>query len=122
MNETKEAVAKPHPPPTHEKKGWSLGALGVQGPLIGLVLLCIVGHEVIVVGFDGDVAGLKAVETGTLDATMTQKTQGMGKLALESALDLAAGKQVPKEQLQEAVLNDQGKRQAVYREPSVKGI
>ena len=35
---------------------------------------------------------------------MTQKTQGMGKLALESALDLAAGKQVPKEQLQEAVL------------------
>jgi ribose transport system substrate-binding protein len=61
-------------------------------------------HKVIVVGFDGDVAGLKAVENGTLDATMTQKTQGMGKLALESALDLAAGKQVPKEQLQEAVL------------------
>jgi ribose transport system substrate-binding protein len=61
-------------------------------------------HDVIVVGFDGDVAGLKAVESGTLDATMTQKTQGMGKLALESALALADGKQVPKEQLQEAVL------------------
>ncbi len=62
------------------------------------------GHDVLVVGFDGDVAGLKAVESGTLDATMTQKTQGMGKLAVDSAIDLAAGKQVPKEQLQEAAL------------------
>ena len=60
--------------------------------------------KIIVVGFDGDVAGLKAVESGTLKATMTQKTQGMGKQALESALDLVAGKTVPKEQLQEAVL------------------
>jgi ribose transport system substrate-binding protein len=61
-------------------------------------------HKVIVVGFDGDVAGLKAVADGTLDATMTQKTQAMGKLALESALALADGKQLSKEQLQEAVL------------------
>jgi ribose transport system substrate-binding protein len=61
-------------------------------------------HKVVVVGFDGDVAGLKAVESGTLDATMTQKTQAMGKLALESALALAEGKQLPKEQLQEAAL------------------
>jgi ribose transport system substrate-binding protein len=63
-----------------------------------------VGHKVWIFGFDGDVAGLKAVRDGTMDATMTQKTQGMGKLALDSALDLADGKQVPKEQLQEAVL------------------
>src|SRR4030095_4083248 len=49
----------------------------------------------IIVGCDGDVAGLKAVESGTLNATMTQKTQGMGKLALESALALAEGKQLP---------------------------
>jgi ribose transport system substrate-binding protein len=60
--------------------------------------------KIIVVGFDGDVAGLKAVEDGTLNATMTQKTQGMGKLALDSALALIEGKEVPKEQLQEAVL------------------
>jgi ribose transport system substrate-binding protein len=63
-----------------------------------------VGHKVWIFGFDGDVAGLKAVQDGTLDATMTQKTQYMGKLALDSALELAGGKQVPKEQLQEAVL------------------
>lgn len=60
--------------------------------------------KIVVVGFDGDVAGLKAVADGTLNATMTQKTQGMGKLALDSALELIDGKQVPKEQLQEAVL------------------
>jgi len=33
-----------------------------------------VGHKVWIFGFDGDVAGLKAVRDGTLDATMTQKT------------------------------------------------
>ena len=61
-------------------------------------------HKVVVVGFDGDVAGLKAVRDGILTATMTQQTQGMGRLALQSALDLIAGKTVPKDQLQEAVL------------------
>jgi ribose transport system substrate-binding protein len=63
-----------------------------------------VDHKVIVVGFDGDVAGLKAVRDGTLQATMTQQTQGMGTLALNSALDAINGKTLPKEQLQEAVL------------------
>ena len=63
-----------------------------------------VGSKVWIFGFDGDVAGLKAVQNGTMDATMTQKTQYMGKLALDSALDLIDGKQLPKEQLQEAVL------------------
>jgi ribose transport system substrate-binding protein len=63
-----------------------------------------VDHKVIVVGFDGDVAGLKAVRDGTLLATMTQQTQGMGRLALNSALDAINGKTLPKEQLQEAVL------------------
>jgi ribose transport system substrate-binding protein len=62
------------------------------------------GTKVWVFGFDGDVAGLKAVKDGVLDATMTQKTQYMGKLALDSALDLTAKKELPKEQLQEAAL------------------
>ena len=61
-------------------------------------------HKVMVVGFDGDTAGLKAVKAGTLDATMAQRTQAMGRLALQSALDLMAKKSVPKEQLQEATL------------------
>jgi len=63
-----------------------------------------VDHKVVVVGFDGDVAGLKAVRDGTLQATMTQQTQGMGRLALNSALDVINGKTLPKKQLQEAVL------------------
>ena len=61
-------------------------------------------HPVTVVGFDGDAAGLKAVQHGTLAATMAQKTQFMGALALDTALDLAAGKTAPAVQLQEAVL------------------
>ncbi len=62
------------------------------------------GHRVYIVGFDGDTAGLLAVKNGTLDATMTQKTQFMGRLALQSAMDLMAGKPVPKQQLQPAEL------------------
>ena len=62
------------------------------------------GHRVYIVGFDGDTAGLLAVKNGTLDATMTQKTQYMGRLALQSATDLMAGKSVPKQQLQPAEL------------------
>ncbi|MGK9230196.1 sugar ABC transporter substrate-binding protein [Inquilinus limosus] len=61
-------------------------------------------HKAWIFGFDGDVAGLKAVQAGTLDATMTQTTQQMGRLALQSALDLADGKKVPAEQLQQATL------------------
>ena len=61
-------------------------------------------HKIWVFGFDGDLAGLKAVKDGTLDGTMTQRTQFMGKLALQSALDLIAGKKLPAEQLQDAAL------------------
>lgn len=63
-----------------------------------------VGHKIWVFGFDGDVAGLKAVRDGVLDATMTQQTQKMGRLALKSAVDLVAKKKVAKEQLQPATL------------------
>jgi ribose transport system substrate-binding protein len=63
-----------------------------------------VGRKVWVIGFDGDVAGLKAVRDGVLDATMTQVTQKMGRLAVDSAIDLVNGKKVPPEQLQAATL------------------
>jgi ribose transport system substrate-binding protein len=63
-----------------------------------------VGRKVWVIGFDGDVAGLKAVRDGVLDATMTQVTQKMGRLAVDSAIDLVNGKKVPPEQLQPATL------------------
>jgi ribose transport system substrate-binding protein len=62
------------------------------------------GADVLVVGFDGDVAGLEAVRDGTLAATITQPTQGMGRLAVQSALQLIAGEELPAEQLQEGVL------------------
>ena len=58
----------------------------------------------LVVGFDGDPAGLQDVKDGKLDATMVQQTQLMGRLAVESACDIIAGEQVPPMQLQEAFL------------------
>jgi ribose transport system substrate-binding protein len=61
-------------------------------------------HKVLIVGFDGDVAGLKAVKAGSVDATMTQQTQFMGRLALDSSLKLVQHQAVPKEQLQKAIL------------------
>lgn len=63
-----------------------------------------VPQEVMVAGFDGDIAGLKAVRDGTIDATMVQQTQKMGRMAVSSACDLVAGKDVEAEQLQEAFL------------------
>ncbi len=58
----------------------------------------------LVVGFDGDFAGLAAVRDGKIDATMVQQTQLMGRMAVGSAIDIIDGKQVPKEQLQKAFL------------------
>lgn len=63
-----------------------------------------VGHKVWTVGFDGDPSALQAVRDGSLDATMTQRTQQMGALAFQSAMDLIAGKTPPKLQYQDATL------------------
>ncbi|HWT26110.1 MAG TPA: sugar ABC transporter substrate-binding protein [Solirubrobacteraceae bacterium] len=63
-----------------------------------------VDHDVTVVGFDGDVAGLEAVRDGVIDATMTQQTQRMGRMAVQSAQRLIDGGSVPKQQLLPAFL------------------
>ena len=63
-----------------------------------------VGHKVTIVGFDGDFAGLRAVRDGKVDATMTQQTQRMGRMAVDNAKALMAGKRVPKQQLLPAFL------------------
>ena len=61
-------------------------------------------HEVLVVGFDGDVAALKELKNGAFDATCTQQTQLMGKLAYESVKKALAGENLPQDQLQLATL------------------
>lgn len=50
--------------------------------------------NILVVGFDGNEDGLKAVEAGTLAATVAQQPVEMGKLALEAVYDYFAGKKV----------------------------
>lgn len=65
------------------------------------------GHtpeDTLIVGFDGDVAGLEAVRDGVLDATVTQQTQMMGRLAFDSAIKLIEGEDLPAEQLQEGIV------------------
>ena len=64
-------------------------------------------HRVWIAGFDGDVAALKALKEGVFDVTATQQTQGMGRLALDAAIKLVAGEEVPAEQLQDATLTTQ---------------
>ncbi len=52
------------------------------------------GKSVKVVGFDGTPDGLKAVEAGTLAATVAQQPKELGKLAVKNAVALAKGKKV----------------------------
>jgi len=51
-------------------------------------------QKIFVVGYDGDVGGLKAVQSGTLDGTITQPTFTMGRLAVDAVTDVLAGKKL----------------------------
>lgn len=59
-------------------------------------------QKIWVLGYDGDVGGLKAVQSGSLDATATQQTFAMGRMAVDAATSLIAGKSVTKDQPTEA--------------------
>ncbi|MEO5795939.1 MAG: sugar ABC transporter substrate-binding protein [Rhodoferax sp.] len=59
-------------------------------------------QKIWVLGYDGDVGGLKAVQSGSLDATATQQTFAMGRMAVDAATALIAGKSVTKDQPTEA--------------------
>ncbi|MDO0933309.1 substrate-binding domain-containing protein [Streptomyces sp. DG2A-72] len=52
------------------------------------------GKSVQVVGFDGTPDGLKAVETGTLYASVAQQPKQLGKIAVDNAVRAAEGKNV----------------------------
>ncbi|MBM3116818.1 ribose ABC transporter substrate-binding protein RbsB [Jeongeupia naejangsanensis] len=52
--------------------------------------------DVVVVGFDATTDAIAAVKAGTLAATVQQKPDLMGKMAVDTAKQLIDGKQVPK--------------------------
>ncbi|WP_069887169.1 ABC transporter permease/substrate-binding protein [Streptomyces luteocolor] len=54
------------------------------------------GTSVPVVGFDGTPDGLKAVEAGTLYASVAQQPEELGRIAVENAVAAARGKDVKK--------------------------
>jgi ribose transport system substrate-binding protein len=53
---------------------------------------------VIVGGFDGDTTALPILAEGGFAATATQQVRGIGRLAVDSAIKLAAGETLPAEQ------------------------
>jgi ribose transport system substrate-binding protein len=62
--------------------------------------------QVIIGGYDGDVAALEYLARceGPFIVTATQSTQLMGRLAVDSAIKVAAGEEVPERQIPDAVL------------------
>lgn len=62
--------------------------------------------QVIIGGYDGDVAALEYLAecSGPFVVTATQSTQLMGRLAVDSAIKVAAGETVPERQTPNAVL------------------
>jgi len=62
--------------------------------------------QVIIGGYDGDVAALEYLAEckGPFIVTATQSTQLMGRLAVDSAIKVAAGEEVPERQIPNAVL------------------
>lgn len=65
-----------------------------------------IADQVIIGGYDGDVAALEYLAEckGPFWVTATQSTQLMGRLAVDSALDVVAGKTIPERQIPNAVL------------------
>ena len=50
--------------------------------------------QIFIVGFDGTDDGLKAVEAGTMAATIAQQPELMGQQGLEAAVKLAKGEKI----------------------------
>ncbi|WP_308917199.1 substrate-binding domain-containing protein [Jannaschia sp. LMIT008] len=58
-----------------------------------------VDQRVYIGGFDGDTTALPILADGGFDATATQQVRGIGRLAVDSAIALVAGEELPPEQL-----------------------
>ena len=50
--------------------------------------------QILIVGFDGAADGLKAIQDGTLAATVAQQPDQMGQIAVETAIKIAKGEKV----------------------------
>lgn len=61
-------------------------------------------QKIAVGGFDGDTAALEALKNGVFDATATQQTQKMGRMAVEMAVKVVQGEKLPPVQLMDATL------------------
>ena len=58
--------------------------------------------QIQVFGIDATEDGVAAIKAGTLTGTVSQDTPGIGKLGVETMVDLISGEEVPTEVLTEA--------------------
>lgn len=54
------------------------------------------GKDLLIVGFDGTADGIKAIQDGTLAATIAQQPDKMGEMAVETAIKITKGEAVEK--------------------------
>ena len=77
---------------------------GIALGAVQAVKLATLPHKVWVVGFDGDVGALQAIQDGSLDATATQQTFTMGRMAVDAVTAILAQQPVPQDQPTDAQL------------------
>jgi len=81
-----------HPDITAIFGAWDPGALAAKAAVAEKGLL----GKILVVGFDGDPAALKAIKNGEMAATIKQDNVKMGRDGVQLLVDVIQGKEVPK--------------------------
>lgn len=86
-------MVMPTSTPTARFTGSKRAMVSVQRMALGAIkaLGGKAGKQVKVVAFDGTPDGIKAVQAGTLNATVAQQPRLLGKMAVDSALKAARG-------------------------------
>jgi ribose transport system substrate-binding protein len=81
-----------HPDITAIFGAWDPGALAAKSVVAERGLL----GKILIVGFDGDPAALKAIKAGEMSGTIKQDNVKMGKDSIQLLVDVIQGKEVPK--------------------------
>lgn len=81
-----------HPDITAIFGAWDPGALAAKAAVAEKGLL----GKILIVGFDGDPAALKAIKNGEMAATIKQDNVKMGRDGVQLLVDVIQGKEVPK--------------------------
>ncbi len=76
-------------------------------------------QTIVVGGFDGDTAALEALKNGVFEATATQQTQKMGRLAVDAAVQAGCRRKAGAGSAPRCDADHQGQRRRLHRQPSL---